>query len=256
MSISCLCPHCGARLSGPTSKAGRKARCPKCGQPMRLPTPPGSAVTASPSLGGAVPTVLPVANPDSTSRPKGKTRFLAFVLYGLGLFFAVGMGFAGGWVVKSYWQPGPTVLTTTSTASTVDFRPDPRGPPELQKAKQSVLSHKWWVGRVDPGKVDAVLDLVTSHGNGWVFVNQDGRAVWIGESLTIVEPFSAGNVPEAAALGHNRLVLSIHPKGKPRYSVLEAAYLLQDVLNQMQSHLQQDSRLKEEDLQLKPGKSQ
>jgi len=125
--------------------------------------------------------------------------------------------------------------------------PADRNRPNQEQGRTSptnLADHSWWNKKPRQTDADHIIDLITSHGNGFVFIDKNANAAWaapeelgyrIMPSPNHIEYLCvfalASHSAEATKLAKPRIVIFLLPGRSLRYSRDEAHLLLQDALN-------------------------
>jgi hypothetical protein len=120
--------------------------------------------------------------------------------------------------------------------------------PEVTRAKEAILRHRWWRVRITGEMVERIVDQITDHGDGFVFFNSRAESGWVGASdlghsrtpprsdLACLRLFFlAEDKPAVKPLGRPLNVVFLRPTPLLRYPRLQALQVLQDSLNQPDS---------------------
>lgn len=107
----------------------------------------------------------------------------------------------------------------------------------------ALLRHPWWNDVVRSQQLDHILSLMTTHGEGVVFFNQAGQALWLSNQQVEGRPSlqwqwllsfhvaNAAAVPGVAELGPRRKLVILSPGFGRRLGRAQAMALLLDFLN-------------------------
>jgi hypothetical protein len=112
----------------------------------------------------------------------------------------------------------------------------------LPPSMSALLDHPWWKKNITRQKLDKILNLMTTHGEGVVFFDFKGNAVWIsglsfhnaqrtGELKLFYFHVEASGIPDLAVLDLHRKFVPITAGVGNRYTQENAIAMLQDFLN-------------------------
>ena len=127
------------------------------------------------------------------------------------------------------------------------------------REEAAVLNHPWWQGQLTPSKLEKILDAVTGHGEGVVFIDKTGAAVWLSETALPIDSNwpdllihgRGENHAQAKGLKTPRILVRNRPPPlllKMRYTRTEALQVLYDTLNRPDSEQSRREHFGVEDL--------
>ncbi len=255
--VALACPSCGATVNVFDDLLGSWVQCGTCSASF--------AAMASPES----PSEEDLRPP---RRPAGVYLLASGCLAGLALLVGIGIG------ASSKGPPAPTpraetddaprlrepASKTSAIAAGAPDRPSPLGAvresvatatgvpeiaedPQMVRILDAVLKNPWWDKTVGPAEFNGVLDMLTSRGEGVVFINKQASAVWLSPAtlgfhgrglpepsfnqMLSVEVMGKQTSPAVRALGEPRLTVFLLPPRGLRYGRRRAANLVQEALD-------------------------